>query len=78
MSALVESRSVEAEIADCCQALYWATQPEIAMSNWARLRELIARKAEAENRLFLRETMNGALRDHLPQCNDTLSQGYAL
>jgi hypothetical protein len=66
MSALVESRSLEAEIADCCQALYWATEPEIAMSNWARLRELMSQKAAAENRLFLRETMNSALRNDSP------------
>jgi hypothetical protein len=63
MSALVESRSLEAEIADCCQALYWATEPEIAMSNWARLRELMARKTETEDRLFLLETVHGALKN---------------
>ena len=57
MSALVESRSLEAEIADCCLAIYQATNPDVALRNWTRLRELLALKTEAENRLFLRETM---------------------
>jgi hypothetical protein len=58
MGTLVETVSIEAEIADCCQAIYRATEPEIAMRNWARLRDLTAQKAEAEHRLFLRETRN--------------------
>jgi hypothetical protein len=66
MAALVEDRSLEAEIADCCQALYWAKEPEIALSNWARLRNLLAQRTEEENRLFLRETTNAELRNHPP------------
>jgi hypothetical protein len=58
MSALVDSRSLEAEIADCCQAIYWSNDPDVAMRNWSRLRELIAQKTEAENRLYQRETMH--------------------
>jgi hypothetical protein len=58
MGALVESRTLEAEIADCCQAIYSATEPDIAMANWARLRELRTLKSEADNRLFTLETHN--------------------
>ena len=55
MSTLVEGRSLEAEIAECCQAIYWATEPEVAMKHWARLRDLTAQRAEAERHLFLLE-----------------------
>ena len=61
-SALVEGRSLEAEIADCCRAICWATEPEVAMSNWLRLRNLTMRRIEAENIQFIRETKNGELR----------------
>ena len=61
MSALVEYRSLEAEIADCCHAIYWATDPEVALSNWARLRKLTAQKNQEEASLFMRETMNREL-----------------
>jgi hypothetical protein len=59
MGALIESQNLEAEIADCCRAIYWATEPDVAMRSWARLRELTALKTEAEMNLFVRETMNG-------------------
>jgi hypothetical protein len=58
MSMYVENQSLEAEIAECCQALYWAMEPDIAMKSWARLRELTARKADEETRLFLLESRN--------------------
>lgn len=58
MSALVEYPSLEAEIADCCQALYRATSAETAMSCWTHLRELLVRKAAEEDALFRRETLN--------------------
>jgi hypothetical protein len=60
-SALVESRSLEAEIADCRRAICWAMEPEVAMANWVRLRNLTERKIEAENCQFIRETKNGEL-----------------
>ena len=55
MSALVDDRSLEAEIADCCRALYCATDHVVAMRHWVRLRELTALKTEAETLLFTRE-----------------------
>jgi hypothetical protein len=61
MSAVAESRSLEAEIADCCRAICWAVEPEIAMSNWVRLRNLAAKKIEAETLQFIRESKNGEL-----------------
>ena len=61
MSALVEGRSVEAEIADCCHALYCSTDPESALRNWSRLRQLTAQRAEEESSLFVRESHNGEL-----------------
>ncbi len=61
-SALIEGRSLEAEIADCCRAICWATEPEVAMSNWVRLRNLTRQMIEAENIQFIRETKHGELR----------------
>jgi hypothetical protein len=58
MSALIEGRSLEAEIAECCQAMYRATDPEVALRNWARLRQLTALKSEEDLKQFLRETKN--------------------
>jgi hypothetical protein len=55
MGALVETRTVEAEIADCCQAIYRATEPDVALNQWALLRRLLAVRKEAENSLFRRE-----------------------
>jgi hypothetical protein len=61
-SALVEGPSLEAEIADCCRAICWATEPEAVMRNWLRLRNLTMQRTEAENIQFIRETKNGELR----------------
>jgi hypothetical protein len=61
MGALVDLPSLEAEISDCCQAIYRATEPETALRNWAHLRELIARRTDREDSLFFRETANRAL-----------------
>jgi len=58
MAARVEQRSLESEIADCCHAIYWTTEPEVAMKNWARLRELTAEKAEVERGQYIREARN--------------------
>jgi hypothetical protein len=55
MSALVEGYSLEAEIAERCQAIYWATDPDAALKHWRRLRELIAQRAEQESRQFMFE-----------------------
>lgn len=70
MGALVESRSLEAEIADCCQALYWATEPETALRSWARLRTLLAQRTEEENRLFVLETTHAGRVGHPPSPRD--------
>lgn len=56
MAGLVDAESIEAQIADCCHAIYWTTEPAVALSNWARLRRLTALKAETERLQFLRET----------------------
>jgi hypothetical protein len=58
MSALVETQSLEAEIMDCCRAIYCATDPDIAMSNWVRLRMLTAQRTAAEREQFIRESLN--------------------
>ncbi len=58
MSALVEGYSLEAEIAERCQAIYWATDPEAALKHWRRLRELIAQRAEQECRQFMYEAQD--------------------
>lgn len=63
MGALAEGQTVEAEIADCCQAIYRATEPEAALRNWARLRQLLAQREETENRLFQLESSPRSL-DH--------------
>jgi hypothetical protein len=55
MTALYGSRSLEAEIAECCRDMYWATDAREALRNWARLRTLRARQAEAERMQFLLE-----------------------
>ncbi len=55
MSALVEGYSLEAEIAERCQAIYWATDPDAALKHWRRLRELIEQRAEQETRQFMFE-----------------------
>jgi hypothetical protein len=60
MSGLVESQSIEAEIVACCRAIYWATDAEVALSNWARLRRLTAEKSQAEREQFLRESTGRA------------------
>ena len=65
-STLVESRSLEAEIADRCRAICWATEPHVAMSYWVRLRNLTAQKTTADNIQFIRETKNGELTRHTP------------
>jgi hypothetical protein len=65
MSAVADGRSLEAEIADCCHAIYWATEPEIAMTYWLRLRNLTAQRSEAENIQYIRETKYGALRERV-------------
>ena len=59
MGALTESRSLEAQIADCCHAIYSATDAELAMNQWARLRELLAEKTDEETRQFTRESRLG-------------------
>ncbi len=65
-STLVERRSLEAEIADCCRAICWATEPDVAMSYWLRLRNLTAQKTTADNIQFIRETKHGKLRGYMP------------
>jgi hypothetical protein len=69
MSELVPSESLEAQIARSCEAIYLATDPDTAMHHWARLRQLKALKADAENRLFLLETAHRALISQRPQSN---------
>jgi hypothetical protein len=61
MGTLVEGRSVEAEIADCCHALCLCADQESVLRNWNRLRELTAMRAEEETNLFMRESHNGEL-----------------
>jgi len=56
MGTQLEGKSVEAEIAECCQAIYSASELEVAMMKWARLRELIAQKSQAEDMEFMRDT----------------------
>jgi hypothetical protein len=58
MSAAVESRSLEAQIADCHHAIYWSPDPMAVRLNRARLRELTARAAEMETHGFLPEPPN--------------------
>lgn len=67
MSVVVENPSLEAEIADCCREMYWATEPEVVISNWARLRKLTAEKAEADRNQFIRETKNLELTNTAPR-----------
>jgi hypothetical protein len=67
MGALMEGRSIEAEIADCCQAIYRATDLEVAMSNWARLRQLMVEKTELEISQFMRETASREPRNERSQ-----------
>jgi hypothetical protein len=38
--------------------MYRATDPEVALRNWARLRQLTALKSEEDLKQFLRETKN--------------------
>jgi hypothetical protein len=66
MSALVESRSLTAEIADCCRDIYLATEAEAALKHWTRLRSLAKQMRDEENTLFMRETRNGALNNWTP------------
>ncbi len=61
MGALLESRSLEAQIADCCREIYSATDVELAMNKWTRLRELLTEKSAEETRLFLREAKLASL-----------------
>ncbi len=61
MGTLVEVRSVEAEIAECCHALYLCADQESVLRNWNRLRQLTAMRAEQETDLFMRESHNGEL-----------------
>jgi len=55
MGAQYEEKSVEAEIAECCQAIYSTSEIDIAMRQWTRLRELIAQRHQAEELAFMRE-----------------------
>ena len=55
MSAAVESRSLEAQIADCHHAIYWSSDPMAVRLNRARLRELMARAAEMQAHACLPE-----------------------
>jgi hypothetical protein len=57
MGALAEAQSLEAEIMDCCGAIYWATDPDIAMSNWVRLRTPMVQRTAAEREQFIRESL---------------------
>lgn len=57
-----DDRSVEAQIAECCQAIYWATDADVALNNWSRLRKLIAERSDAQTQQFLRERMNNEVR----------------
>jgi hypothetical protein len=59
MGALVEGRSLEAEIVDCCYAIYNATDVKLAMNKWVRLRELLAEKTDEETLQFIRENKPG-------------------
>jgi len=64
-SAPGDLRSLEAEIADCCHAIYWATEPEVAMTIWRRLRVLTAQKTAVEDSQFEFETKGGLLSQRL-------------
>ncbi len=61
MSASINEPSIEAQIADCCRALYLATEPGAAMTHWVRLRELTVQKTKTEVSEFIRDTKNGVL-----------------
>jgi hypothetical protein len=52
----VEVQSLEAEIAEQCQVIRTATEIDVAMDAWARLRRLIAQKTAAEDKMFIKET----------------------
>ena len=58
MSSQVEGLTLQAEIAECCQAINAATDVEVAMKHWARLRVLMAQREEALKRQFIRATMH--------------------
>jgi len=62
MSTTVPIRTLEAEIADCCRAIYWTREPEVAMSNWDRLRRLTASMSVADIGQFIRETLDVELK----------------
>jgi hypothetical protein len=55
MLSATEVPCLEAEIADCCQALYTATDVAVAMLKWTRLRTLTAQKAELGRAQYLSE-----------------------
>jgi len=73
MSGLVDEQSLEAQISDCCQAIYRATEPATALSNWARLRDLKSRKSALEDHLFDMESRNRELRNAMTLRSEQLS-----
>ena len=56
MGTQIEVQSLEAEIAEQCQVIRTATEIDVAMDAWARLRRLIAQKTAAEDKMFIKET----------------------
>ncbi len=54
-SKSLEVKSLEAQIADCCHAMYWTSEPEVAMENWTRMRALKEELAKIERLQFMRE-----------------------
>jgi hypothetical protein len=66
MSTHVEGHNIEAEIAECCQAINAAKDVEIALKHWARLRELMVQRQDALNRQFIRATMHEGTENKKP------------
>ena len=58
MSVYVEGQTLQAEIAECCQDINSATDVEVAMKHWARLRVLMVQREDALKQQFIRATMH--------------------
>ena len=66
MSSSVQGPALQAEIAECCQAINAATDVEVAMKHWARLRVLMAQREDGLQRQFIRETMHEGVETKKP------------
>ena len=56
MVALVDNTVLEAEISECLQAIYQATDQKTAMKLWNKLSALKEQRVESEDRLFQLES----------------------